>query len=67
MVHDWFRVTTIDSTLTLIDEPHVHELLDANTWLVRGRDRDLLVDCGLGVGAFRRSWHGSPIANRPSS
>ncbi|MFD8778351.1 MBL fold metallo-hydrolase [Streptomyces sp. NPDC059916] len=50
VVQDWFRVTAIDSTLTLIDEPHVHELLDSNTWLVRGRDRDLLVDCGLGVG-----------------
>ncbi|MFE4771605.1 MBL fold metallo-hydrolase [Streptomyces sp. NPDC056713] len=50
VVQDWFRVTAIDSTLTLIDEPHVHELLDANTWLARGRDRDLLVDCGLGVG-----------------
>ncbi|MEU5054127.1 MULTISPECIES: MBL fold metallo-hydrolase [unclassified Streptomyces] len=49
-VRDWSRVTAIDGTLTLIDEPHVHELLDAHTWLVRGRDRDLLVDCGLGVG-----------------
>lgn len=39
-VQDWFRVTAIDSALTLIGEPHVHELLDANIWLVRGRDRD---------------------------
>jgi glyoxylase-like metal-dependent hydrolase (beta-lactamase superfamily II) len=31
----------------------VHPLLRANTWLVRGRDRDLLVDTGLGVAPIR--------------
>lgn len=35
VVRDWSRGTAIDGTLTLIDEPHVHELLDAHTWLVR--------------------------------
>ncbi|WP_329565497.1 hypothetical protein [Streptomyces sp. NBC_01361] len=43
MVQDWFRVTAVDSALTLIDEPHTHELLDANIWLVRGRDRERYV------------------------
>ena len=38
--------------LTLITEPHVDELVSANMWLVRGRERDLLVDCGLGVASL---------------
>ncbi|MEV4537785.1 MBL fold metallo-hydrolase [Asanoa sp. NPDC049518] len=38
--------------ITLIQEPHVRSLLRANLWHLRGRDRDLLVDCGLGVTAL---------------
>jgi glyoxylase-like metal-dependent hydrolase (beta-lactamase superfamily II) len=49
---DWFRFTVIDERTTLIDEPHVHGLLRANLWHRRGRDRDLLIDCGLGVTAL---------------
>ena len=49
---DWFRFTAVDERTTLIDEPHVRSLLRANLWHRRGRDRDLLVDCGLGVTAL---------------
>lgn len=49
---DWFRFTVVDERTTLIDEPHVRGLLRANLWHRRGRDRDLLVDCGLGVTAL---------------
>jgi glyoxylase-like metal-dependent hydrolase (beta-lactamase superfamily II) len=48
----WFRFTVLDERTTVIDEPHVRELLRANVWHRRGRDRDLLVDCGLGVTAL---------------
>jgi glyoxylase-like metal-dependent hydrolase (beta-lactamase superfamily II) len=48
----WFRFTVLDERTTLIEEPHVHGLLRANVWHLRGRDRDLLVDCGLGVTAL---------------
>jgi hypothetical protein len=51
---DWFRFEAVDEATIMIEEPHVHELLRANTWHVRGGDRDLLVDCGLGVAATRR-------------
>lgn len=50
---DWFAVTEIGDGITLITEPHVHPLLRANFWHVRGRERDLVVDCGLGVAPLR--------------
>ena len=48
----WFRFTVLNERTTLIEEPHVRGLLRANLWHLRGRDRDLLVDCGLGVTAL---------------
>ena len=48
----WFRFTVVDERTTLIDEPHVRELLRANAWHLRGRERDVLIDCGLGVSAL---------------
>lgn len=49
----WFRTRAVDSSVDQIDEPHAHELLRANIWHVRGRDRDLIVDTGLGVASLR--------------
>jgi glyoxylase-like metal-dependent hydrolase (beta-lactamase superfamily II) len=51
---EWFRVRPVGPALDCIDEPHVHELLRANIWWLRGRDRDLIVDTGLGVASLRR-------------
>ncbi len=51
----WFRVTEVGDGVTLVEEPHGGELLAANIWHVRGRDRDLVVDSGLGVVALRES------------
>jgi glyoxylase-like metal-dependent hydrolase (beta-lactamase superfamily II) len=50
---EWFRTRSVDPSLDRIDEPHVHELLRANLWHLRGRDRDLVVDTGLGVASLR--------------
>ncbi len=49
----WFETTSVDPSVTWIVEPAVHPFLRSNTWHVRGRDRDLLVDTGLGVGDLR--------------
>jgi len=49
VARSWYRVEAVGEALTLITEPRVRGLLRANLWLVRGRDRDILVDCGLGV------------------
>jgi glyoxylase-like metal-dependent hydrolase (beta-lactamase superfamily II) len=50
----WFKTERIDDALTLITEPHVDGWLQSNAWHLRGRDFDLLVDCGLGVASARR-------------
>ena len=45
----WFERTTIDHSITLLWEPHVVPLMRCNIWHIRGRDRDLVVDTGMGL------------------
>jgi glyoxylase-like metal-dependent hydrolase (beta-lactamase superfamily II) len=49
---DWFSLTWVTARTAVITEPHVDDLLRASLWYFRGRDRDLLVDTGNGVGAL---------------
>lgn len=49
----WFRVTQVDDAITRIEEPYADAWISANAWHVRGRDRDLLIDTGLGVASLR--------------
>ncbi|NLE22775.1 MAG: MBL fold metallo-hydrolase [Actinobacteria bacterium] len=49
---DWFWLTWVTARTALITEPHVDEMLRSGIWYFRGRDRDLLVDTGNGVGAL---------------
>ena len=51
----WFDVVKIDDDLRLITEPYVKPLIRCNIWHVRGRDRDLLVDTGIGVASLREA------------
>ena len=46
---DWYRVTRLDHGITHIDEHHIDPFYRCNIWHVRGRDRDLMVDSGMGV------------------
>lgn len=48
----WFERTQVDDTITMLWEPHVVPLMRCNIWHVRGRDRDLLVDTGMGVASI---------------
>jgi glyoxylase-like metal-dependent hydrolase (beta-lactamase superfamily II) len=48
----WFERKTLSDGITLLWEPHVHPLLRCNIWHVRGRDKDLLVDTGLGAASL---------------
>jgi glyoxylase-like metal-dependent hydrolase (beta-lactamase superfamily II) len=52
-VGPWFRTEAVDSSLDRIDEPHVHEFLQANIWHLRGKHRDVIIDTGLGVASLR--------------
>jgi glyoxylase-like metal-dependent hydrolase (beta-lactamase superfamily II) len=49
----WFTRSSLDDGVTWLTEPHAHPLLRCNIWHVRGRDRDLLVDTGLGIASLR--------------
>jgi glyoxylase-like metal-dependent hydrolase (beta-lactamase superfamily II) len=46
----WFDVTEVSDGIFRITEPHVHDYVRSNAWLVRGTAAHLLVDSGLGVG-----------------
>ncbi|MEQ1699936.1 MAG: MBL fold metallo-hydrolase [Ilumatobacteraceae bacterium] len=45
----WFERATVDDAITLLWEPHVVSLMRCNIWHLRGRDRDLVIDTGMGV------------------
>ena len=49
----WFRARPLSPGLTLIEEPHMHPLFQANMHLVEGADRDMIVDTGMGVAPLR--------------
>ncbi len=49
----WFEWRTVGDGVVAIWEPHVKQFYRCNIWLVRGRDRDLLIDTGLGVRPLR--------------
>ncbi|MBA3923830.1 MAG: MBL fold metallo-hydrolase [Nostocaceae cyanobacterium] len=49
----WFSTQKIHDGLYLITEPHYYWYNRANLWLIKGRDRDLLIDTGLGVSSLR--------------
>jgi glyoxylase-like metal-dependent hydrolase (beta-lactamase superfamily II) len=45
----WFERRQVDERTWHLWEPHVHPFLRCNVWFVRGRERAMLVDTGLGV------------------
>ena len=49
----WFAHDEVDDGVVRITEPYALPLIRANLFLVRGRDADLLVDSGLGIGSLR--------------
>ncbi len=51
---DWYRIRPQPDGVTWIDEPHILEFYRCNLWHVRGRDRDMLVDSGMGVVPLRQ-------------
>jgi glyoxylase-like metal-dependent hydrolase (beta-lactamase superfamily II) len=51
----WFVRKRVDDKITLLTEPHVHPFLRCNIWHIRGRDRDLLIDTGMGIGSLSQA------------
>ncbi|MEO1874875.1 MAG: MBL fold metallo-hydrolase [Cobetia sp.] len=50
----WYRTRRLSDDITLIDEPGIKPFYRCNIWHVRGRERDLVVDFGLGAVPLRR-------------
>ncbi|MCY3770340.1 MAG: MBL fold metallo-hydrolase [Gammaproteobacteria bacterium] len=59
----WYRTTKMEDAVTRIDEPYIKAFYRCNIWHVRGRDRDLLVDSGMGVVSLREH---IPLVTRKS-
>ncbi len=51
---EWYRIRKLDEGVTFIDEPFIQDFYRCNIWHVRGRDRDMLVDSGMGVVSLRQ-------------
>ena len=61
--HPWFAIEGHADGIVRIWEPHVSRLLRANMFLVKGRDRDLVVDAGMGVESLRGFL--APLLDKP--
>lgn len=59
----WYRTESVGEGVTHIFEPWIDPFYRCNLWHVRGRDRDLLVDSGMGVVSLRR--HVALLSGRP--
>lgn len=51
----WYDFRRVDDDITLIWEQHVIPLMRCNIWHIRGRDRDMIVDTGMGVVSLKDS------------
>ena len=60
---DWYAIRGVGDGVTWIGEPFVKEFYRCNVWHVRGRERDLLVDSGMGVVPLRQ--HVPLVTERP--
>jgi glyoxylase-like metal-dependent hydrolase (beta-lactamase superfamily II) len=50
---NWYAKRQLADAVTIIWEQHVSPDLRCNIWHIQGRDRDLLIDSGLGVVSLR--------------
>lgn len=57
----WFQVAQLAPDVFRITEPSCHRWVRANSFLILGRELDILVDSGMGVAALR------PVLDRLSS
>lgn len=54
VARSWYESLPLGDGITLIRERHVAPWLRCNIWHVRGRDRDLVIDTGMGLRPLRR-------------
>ena len=51
----WFEWERLADGITRIWEPHVIRVMQCNIWHVRGRDRDLIIDTGMGIASLAQA------------
>ena len=51
----WFEFKKTDDGVTLIWEPYSDPLIRCNIWHVKGKNRDMLVDTGLGIVSLKEA------------
>lgn len=49
----WYAVERLSQRLWKLSEPHVHPIFNANIFLLLGRDRDMVIDSGMGIAPLR--------------
>ena len=49
----WYEIERLDDNVTYIGEPYIKAFYRCNIWHVQGRDKDMLVDSGMGVVSLR--------------
>jgi glyoxylase-like metal-dependent hydrolase (beta-lactamase superfamily II) len=59
----WYAMSHFDDGVTMLTEPHVHDIWRSNIWHVRGRDADMLVDAGMGIAPLREAM--AALIDRP--
>jgi glyoxylase-like metal-dependent hydrolase (beta-lactamase superfamily II) len=50
---DWFEIRRFAGGISLISERYVQDWMRCNIWLIEGRDRDTLVDTGMGLRSLK--------------
>ncbi|WP_234796000.1 MBL fold metallo-hydrolase [Mycobacteroides chelonae] len=49
----WYRTSEVAGMVTCYTEPYADSIVSANIWHLRGPDRDLVFDTGLGVASLK--------------
>lgn len=49
VAQDWYETLSFGDGITLVREIHVATWLRCNIWHIQGRDRDILIDAGMGL------------------
>lgn len=60
---DWYKINHLSDGISVIRERYVGDWLRCNIWHVRGRDRDLLIDSGMGLRPLKAEI--AQLAERP--
>ncbi|SFU96054.1 hypothetical protein [Halomonas korlensis] len=47
---EWYTTENVGDGITHIGEPFIQTFYRCNVWHIRGRERDMLVDSGMGGG-----------------